>query len=288
MRIDEQTRESTSLLFLKEDKPNGRFTLKPVGTAFYLSEDLGRDRLIPYIVTARHVVDGSRPHGSLWVRHIRKDGKRFLSEIPVDSWWAHPNTDIAIAPLAIAIGDFGLRSIPLELLADHEWMSAHSVGIGDHVVAIGLFSQFFGEGRDAPIARFGRIALIPDELVRVPGGGGLPSMEFEAIFAELGSWSGQSGSPVWAYFSVDRDLFAGSTLATTIPNPRLLGIVHGHYNFPQNVRNPFGSEALTVNMNSGIAIIVPASKILEVLSLDRAVEHREFYVRVLREEGLID
>jgi len=288
MRIDEQVRESTSLLFLKKDVANGGFDLTPVGTAFYISEQLGRDRSISYLVTARHVVDGSRPIGSLWVRLVRKDGKKLVFEIPSDSWWCHPHTDIAIGPISMSMREFEMRYIPLELLADDQWMSEHSVGIGDHVVAIGLFSQFVGKGRDAPIARFGRIALMPDEHIRVPGSGGLPSMEFEAIFAELGSWNGQSGSPVWAYFSIDRDLFGGNVLATKIPNPRVLGVLHGHYNFPQNVLGISDKNSAKVNMNSGIAIIVPASKILEVLSLDCAVEHRANFVRILREEGLID
>lgn len=284
MKIDEQTRESTSLLFLKSSQADG-FRLTPVGTAFYIGEQLGRGRAIKYIVTARHVVDGSRPVGSLWIRCIHTNGKKFLFELPTDSWWSHPHTDVAIAPLAIPLEDFGRRYIPLELFADTEWMTEHEVGIGDHVVAVGLFSQFIGQERDAPIARFGRISLIPNEPIRVPGNGGLPSMEFEAILAELGSWNGQSGSPVWAYFSIDRHLFAGQELAAKIPNPRLLGVVHGHYNFPQTVQN---FDAAKVNMNSGIAIIVPATKIFEVLGLDAALEYREHFVRVLREEGLLD
>lgn len=107
--------------------------------------------------------------------------------------------------------------------------------------------------------------------------------------AELGSWGGQSGSPVFVYFSVDRDLFAGETLRTEIPNPGLLGLLHGHYNFPQGVVNLSESaKDVHVPLNSGIAIVVPATGILELLALDQAIEHRAEFTRILREEGLID
>jgi len=113
-------------------------------------------------------------------------------------------------------------------------------------------------------------------------------MEFSAVLAELGSWGGQSGSSVFVYFSVDRDLFAGEALRTEIPNPRLRGLLHGHYNFPQNVVNlPETAGNAHVPLNSGIAIVVPATGILELLALDQAVEHRSEFTRILREEGLI-
>lgn len=286
MRIDDQAHQCTSFLSVRKTTDGDKF--QPVGTAFYIGEQLGNNRAIKYVVTARHVIDASRPNGSLWIRCIHDNGTLAMFECPTDSWWCHPTTDIAVAPLIIPIEQFGLRYLPLDLLADSSWMAEHEVGIGDHVVATGLFSQFIGKSRDAPIARFGRIALIPNEPIRVPGQGYLPAMEFHAILAELGSWGGQSGSPVFIYFSIDRDLFAGDSLMTTIPSPHLLGVVHGHYNFPQTIPDLPDNGAARVNMNSGIAIIVPATAILEILAMDEAGDYRSKFIRILREEGLID
>lgn len=288
MRIDDQVRHCTSFLSIRKNVQGG-FAFHPVGTTFFVGEVLGRGRAIKYAVTARHVVDASRPLGSLWIRCISADGKGKLFEFPTDSWWSHPTTDIAIAPLLIPLEDYGLRFLPLELFADAPWLQEHDVGIGDHVVASGLFSQYIGQKRDAPIVRFGRIALVPEEPLRIPAQGPLPSMEFTAVLAELGSWSGQSGSPVFVYFSVDRDLFAGEALRAKIPNPRLLGLLHGHYNFPQSVVNLSEmTEDAHVPLNSGIAIVVPTTGVLELLALDQAVAHRAEFTRILREDGLIE
>lgn len=286
MKIDEQVRQCTSFLSIRKRTDQGD-SIHPIGTAFYIGEVLGNGRAIKYAVTARHVVDASRPHGSLWVRCVRPNGRKALFECPIDSWWCHPTTDVAVAPLAIPLEEFDLRFLPLELFADDAWLKDNQVGIGDHVVAAGLFTQFIGSSKDAPIARFGRIALTPDEPIRVPGDCRLPAMEFRAILAELGSWGGQSGSPVFVYFSIDRDLFAGAEVKLVIPNPRLLGLVHGHYNFPQPVIGLSDDQAAQVHLNSGIAIVVPASEILAVLALDEAKKHRSEFVAILRQEGLL-
>lgn len=231
MRIDEQVNQCTSFLVLRTEV-TGAWRFSPAGTAFFVGVNVGRDRWAKYAVTARHVIDGSRPHGPLWMRCVSQDGKKKkLFEYAQDAWWLHPTADVALAPLAIPLEDYDLKFLPVDLFATPEWMKEHDVGVGDRVVASGLFSQYLGSSRDAPLLRFGRIALVPDEPLRIPSQGPLPSMELSAVLAELGSWGGQSGSPVFVYFSVDRDLFAGEALCLQIPNPRLLGLLHGHYTF---------------------------------------------------------
>jgi hypothetical protein len=287
VRIDEQIRRCTSFLSIRKEQRDG-WAFYPVGTAFYVGELLGNDRAIKYVVTARHLVDGSRPFGSLWVRCVATTGEKRLFELPTDSWWQHPTTDVAIAPLTIPLEKYELQFLPLHLIADAAWLQEHDVGLGDQIVACGLFSQYIGQERDAPIVRFGRIALIPNELIRIPGQGAMPAMEFSAILAELGSWAGQSGSPVFVYFRLDRNLFTGDTIQMKMPNPRLLGLIHGHYTLPQNVIDLSGEVSKArVQLNSGIAIVIPATAILDVLEQERAVTLRAEYVRILREDGLI-
>lgn len=287
MRIDEHARRCVSFLFTREHDQDGKTLLRPAGTAFFVGEQLGNGRTITYVVTARHVVDGNRPNQSLWIR-CTNDSRKVLYEFPVESWWQHDTADIAVAPLAFPLGEFDLLCLPITLLADRAWLEEHDVGIGDLLVNAGLFNHYIGQERDAPMMRFGRIALIPNEPIRVPSNGPLPSMEFSAFLAELGAWPGQSGSPVFIYFSIDRHLFAGERLQMQIPNPRLLGLIHGHFNFPGSVRSSDGVTAASADLNSGIAIVVPASGILDVLSQPQAVEYREQCVCILREEGLID
>lgn len=289
MRIDEQVNQCTSFLVLRTEV-TGAWRFSPAGTAFFVGVNVGRDCWAKYAVTARHVIDGSRPHGPLWMRCVSQDGKKKkLFEYAQDAWWLHPTADVALAPLAIPLEDYDLKFLPVDLFATPEWMKEHDVGVGDRVVASGLFSQYLGSSRDAPLLRFGRIALVPDEPLRIPSQGPLPSMELSAVLAELGSWGGQSGSPVFVYFSVDRDLFAGEALRLQIPNPRLLGLLHGHYTVPQSIVENAGELGdARVPMNSGIAIVIPAATILEVIMSEPVLEHREHLTRILREEGLVD
>lgn len=278
MRIDEQARQCVAFLSVKVEPANAQLSLfRPVGTVFFIGENLGRDRWIRYAVTARHVIDGSRPHGPLHIRCVARDGgnrKMFL--MPQDDWWSHPLADIAVAPITIPLEEYDLAFLPTELFADEEWMRQHDVGIGDHLAVPGLMAHYVGTERDEPSLRFGRISLIPRGKISVPPQGALPGMEMDAILAELAAWGGQSGSPVFVYFSIDRGLFAGSALQFQIPNPRLLGVVHGYFTIAESVRER-DEEFLGahVPLNSGIAILVPARKITEVLESEASQKHRE-------------
>lgn len=287
MRIDEQLTSGTAFLSTREETEEG-CTFHPQGTAFFIGELLPKGRAINYVVTARHVIDSTMPNGSLWVRcGSSGEQKRTLFELPHDSWWLHPTTDIAVAPLSIPLEDYGLRFLPLGALANTEWIQEHDVGIGDRVIASGLFWQHIGQLGDAPMVRFGRIALVPEEPVRVSAQGPLPSMEFPAILVELGAWNGQSGSPVFVYFSTDCDLFSGQTPRTQIPNPRLLGILSGHHIISQKISSlPGDPDNTPVPVNSGISVVVPATGIFEVLAQDQAVEFRSEFIRILREAKL--
>lgn len=289
MKIDYQAQLCTAFLAVRTSADDKGASFAPMATAFFIGESLSEDRAIKYIVTARHVIDQARRHGSLWMRCISPDGKRkAMYEFPVDDWWVHPTTDVAVAPLSIALEEFGLRWLPLDLFATEDWLREHDVGIGDHIVASGLFSQYPGKSRDEPMMRFGRISLIPKEPLRIRSNEPLPSMEFDAILAELAAWGGQSGSPAFVYFSIDRQLFAGAQIELKIPSTRLLGLVHGHYVIPERIDVASNDpDEPYIRHNSGIAIIISAFKILEVLAMEDATEHRCIFVSVPKDEGLI-
>lgn len=290
MRIDEQARQCVSFLHIGEQgsQPD-RMAFRPVGTAFYVGIDVGRDRWVNYAVTARHVIDASRPHGDLYIRCVNAKGQLTVMRLPHDDWWLHPTTDVAATRVCFSLEEFGFKMLPSYLFGTDEWLKQHDVGIGDRLIIPGMFTQFIGGLRDEPVLRFGRISLMPKEKIKIPPQGGLPGMEIDAVLAEIAAWGGQSGSPVFVYFSVDRNLFAGDQLSTQIPNPRLIGLVHGHYNVIQRlVSNESEYSDLHIPLNAGIAIIVPAAKIQELLMMEMVVEDRERVKQILREEGLID
>jgi len=285
MRIDEQARKCVS--FLAIQKPGSQpesIALVAVGTLFYVGIRQDNDRWVAYGITARHVVDASRPDGDLFIRLVDSNGNTVPMRIPVDLWWAHPNTDVAAIRISFNLAEYGLQFLPTDLFATPDWLNQHNVGVGDRLVISGMFSNYVGSLRDEPILRFGRISLMPTEKLRMPPQDHSPEMEIEVILAEAASWGGQSGSPTFVYFSFDRSLFVGDRVEMRLPNPRLLGLVHGHYNIVQRVlEKDTEYPDLRVPLNAGIAIIVPAMKILELLNDPSVVEDRE--TRAAQEEG---
>ncbi len=290
MRIDEQAQQCVAFLSVEGDATAEGKSFRVVGTTFFIGEDLGNDRWIQYAVTARHVIDGSRSHGPLRIRCVSRDrAKRKIFELPQERWWAHPSTDIALTPISIPLEDYDLRFLPTTLFSDDAWMREWDIGVGDHLAVPGLLTNYVGKERDEPGVRFGRVTLIPDHPLCIDPQGGLPGFETDSILAEFAAWPGQSGSPAFIYFSVDRDLFAGNKINWKIPSTRLLGLVHGHYVVRQPLRQK-GDEFpdAHVPLNSGIAILIPATKIVEILESDDANDHRERCRNILREDGLLD
>jgi hypothetical protein len=287
LRIDDQVRTSVAFLAIRQTDEQNRLLYYPVATAFFVGVHLGGDRWARYAVTAKHVVDKSRPQGSLWIRAVRP-GRKVLFEMPPEGWSVHPTSDVALARVSIPLEEFGMRFIPTDLFATREWLDEHHVGPGDHVVFAGLFTQYSGPETDEPVVRFGRISLLPRHPIEVPASTGVPAMSFEAVLVETISWGGESGSPAWVYFSVDRDLFAGEALNMRIPNPRLLGLHHGHYNVPATVEaGPNDYLDALVRLNAGIGIVVPAFSVLELLMSEPVVSEREQFTQVVRAEGLL-
>lgn len=288
MRIDEQVRKCVSFLSIREaDYEPGVSRFIPVGTAFFVGVSVGRDRVIKYVVTARHVIENSRPRGPLYLRCQDGEEATKIFQLPQDFWWSHPTADVSAARIEFPLENYGISYLPLDYVATKEYMQQNDVGIGDHLVISGLFSQYIGATKDEPLLRFGRIALIPSEKIRVPAQGGSPEMEMDAILAEAAAWGGQSGSPVFIYYSIDRHLFTGDRLQGQLPRPALLGLIHGHYTVSESIR---GDEYVSgrVPLNAGIAIVVPAQKVIDLLNSPEVVEDLEQVKAILRDEGLID
>jgi hypothetical protein len=120
-----------------------------------------------------------------------------------------------------------------------------------------------------PIVRFGRVAKLPQERVNFFGA---PE---ELMLAEVFSFGGNSGSPVFYYEGIERE--GGNSIVIGPPTIKLAGVMQGF--FFGNER-PIGSAAAsggaTVQSpqgtipvfppNSGIAAIIPAQKILDILN----------------------
>ena len=143
-----------------------------------------------------------------------------------------------------------------------EVIRSKSIGTGDEVFITGLFAHLVGSSRNLPIVRMGNIAMMPGEPVMSKELGNI-----EAYLIEARSIGGLSGSPA----------FVRETIPMGIGAFYFLGLMHGHWDIPPEAKNDqiiIGSDK-TGQVNIGIAIVIPAKKVLEVLNHPDLIEARK-------------
>lgn len=288
MLIDQSFRNSVAFVMMDLPQKDGTVKRKPAGTAFLLDYEEGGLTFF-YAVTARHVLDEGQRMGAsgLFLRMRGFDEDCLVArgytdvQTTVDQWVRHPETDVAVARIGMPDGTiFGTHSVRM-MLGPPEPASPYGnapIGEGDDVFFVGLFSRFYGEESILPIVRFGNIALMPYEPigVKLSKAPDAPTVPIEAYLVEARSWGGHSGSPAWAYFPLTRDPSKGlrwEDLGAT--TPKLLGLVHGHYSIEKDA-DFIGDSDQTRSLaaNAGIAVIVPAHKIMEVIDDDKLAKER--------------
>ena len=148
-------------------------------------------------------------------------------------------------------------------------MNAKGIGIGDEIYVTGLFRFVTGKDSNQVVTRMGSLSMIPSERV--------PSMKWhkdgiEGYLVESRSIGGLSGSPVFVQRSIEvqptehtgrKPLAAGAMF--------WLGLVHGHWDVKENQVDGFSSDAWSKGreqINTGMAIVVPFDKIMEVIKQD--------------------
>lgn len=251
------------------------------GSAFWVSrdgpEDI-KDQYRPaYLVTAAHVIDKAQESGTsnlVWVRTNTKDGNQETFKIPVTFWRKHPDINVDVAVLKIGVGDnHDNATWPLELcVINSEFNTPESgnrkIELGDEICFAGLFYPRPGQRRNLPIVRIGTVAALREEPVLSREG-----RPMDVYLVESQSIGGLSGSPVFIDVrtaQTTRPPRSGYTpRADEASSPvrfRLLGLIHGHFGFDHiaDAIADDGKEKIHINM--GIAMVVPAEKILEALA----------------------
>jgi hypothetical protein len=142
------------------------------------------------------------------------------------------------------------------------------------VFVVRLFSRRTGQAQNIPIIRVGNIVAMPEEPIESATG------LQEAYLIELLSIGGLSGSPVFAYLGgIRREFPIGGeiTLTTRAGAIHLLGLVHGHWNLASAERVDAVRDALDgrERVNTGIAIVVPITRLLEILDYPAVRAARE-------------
>jgi len=238
------------------------------GTAFFVVERIeGSDRHCTYAVTARHVIEGverASLDAGIYLRLNSQSGEADYVRTEKSDWRFHPEDD----RIDVAICQFWFpesanhRAYPVLRFATEDVIHSEGIGVGDDLFLTGLFTHHAGRKNNIPIVRVGNIAGMPQEKVVTRTMG-----EMEAFLVESRSIGGLSGSPVFVHLGSTRIGGGVLNLAAGI-RFYLLGLMHGHWDVKEHGMDDAREDAFIRGeqaVNMGIAIVVPAAKVLEAL-----------------------
>lgn len=258
------------------------------GTAFLLGLSdprLPSGQIFAYLVTNRHVaqpgIEDGKPCSPI-AYYLRGDTRNpdkvgsysVITKFPADFGWvfpSDPSVDLAIAPIRVDVDTLDVAIISASLLLTSEDVSKNKIEEGDPVLFAGLFVQFVGGSHSEPIVRSGKIAMMPREAVsttlRHPG---------DIYLVDCHVFGGNSGSPMF----VDLGGFRRGVVSS-VYDYKLLGVVSGYVQESASFElQAVASYAGTVAANSGVAIAVPAQKVLDLLNDPRLVSERDNSVAI--------
>jgi hypothetical protein len=278
--VNEDLRRCVAFLCVDElNEETGVTNRRPAATAFFVSVPIEDNAWICYAVTARHAIDRSQDYDALYLRVNTQDGYEDV-KVPQDAWVTHPTTDVAVARVADRLfgstHPYAPKALSIDRLVTDEFAQQHSIGEGDEVIFIGLFVNYWGADQAQPIARFGNISLGTRGKVPLRLNPSEDLVPVDAYLVEARSWGGQSGSPAFVSFTPDRELMVTGKFRQEGLTGILLGLVHGHYEIKTDVEfigDITGSGH--VNVNAGMAAVIPAQKIRDTLMERELEEERE-------------
>lgn len=195
-----------------------------------------------YAGTCYHVIkehlDNPGAYNGAFIRVNDSDG--VAQDIPIspDDWEVDPVNDVAVAhvslPRSIPFWSCPLPVQELRVLPGHD------------VFFVGMFAMSPGFESVEAIVRTGKLARLATQVsIQIPGEP--EPTEIRAYLAEVRSWGGESGSPVFVYdehyMTLSEALDSGfgnpqlvrSAVQASSVTPQLLGVFHGHYMIPQPV-----------------------------------------------------
>jgi len=250
-----------------------------------------------YVVTNRHVVHKAKTPA---IRFNRKDGGMECLQTEKDDWRFHPDgDDVAIFPFRLNMDNLRIDSICPDMFFTKELIHDEDIGIGDETVMVGRFISHDGRQKNTPAVRFGNIAMMPHEGITSPYG-----IEQESFLVETRSLPGYSGSAIILFstsapFDMTQRRFGKEPpipdeesppfseekykrlreMAARVraKGPYLLGIDWCHLQSRESVRETSGKPVdggWFVEQNSGMAGVIPAWKILDILNSEELVAMR--------------
>lgn len=277
--IPQEVKQAVTFVFVTSDA--GKRV--PNGTGFFIGVKNEQDPNLVnvYLATARHVVTNKKTASffkHIWLRMNRKAGDWGYLRIPLSGTDAarvfehkDPNVDIVVIPILPDRKTFDYKCVPENWITTKEMFENLKIAEGDEIFFVGLFTGYYGIERNYPIVRFGRVALISDENIPWRDKKADKPKLLDLYLVETQSFGGNSGSPVFFWLDPTRDR---KRIALGAQKLLLAGIMKGSY----SQTKPIGSvETDTVQVafeNLGIAAVVPAYSLHEILFSDELKKQR--------------
>jgi hypothetical protein len=265
---------------------NGTFV--PKATGFLVSSEFEK---IPftYVVTAEHVIMRMKSKGydrPLFRINTPDSGFRLFT-CEYDHWSSHPDsankaTDVVVCQLATGEAPIEFLALDKSMLFGADKLQSENVGIGDDVFMVGLFRSHFGKTKNVPIVRTGNIASMPGEPVHTKYCG-----DIDAFLIEARSISGLSGSPVY-WRSPPVRIINGQLQIRHGVRFGLLGLMHGHFdikNINEDIVTDSDPQRAPQGINTGIGVVIPAQKILDILDQPSFENARHATVQQLKQSN---
>ena len=220
--------------------------------------------------------------------------------LPADNvkWIHHPDPLVDLAAISFYLpqeDNFQAKYLPEIIIGTKDALKRECIDVGDLCYTVGLFHFVHGQTWNMPMVHSGSIALMPPDGERIPvGNKAIGKTDWvEGYLIESRAINGASGSPVFARPAITAQnmrLDDGEQVSMLWPNSRiyLLGVFQSAWFLPPD--DPVKQLSLITGNNVvpvGIGVVVPASKIVELLETEQLKDiYRPSKVVVTQQAGL--
>jgi hypothetical protein len=277
-RISESILDSVVYLYPSEAEAENGSRIGGSGFLVGVAIDPPHNKMsLRIVVTNKHVIDA----GNMVVRINTADGGHDVVALDSEQWLFSPtDDDLAVCPIWISPKIFKYSYIPHWHLLTEKKIEELAIGPGDDVFFVGRFIEREGRLRNLPSVRFGTIAQMPNEPIRLDGG-----VNQESFLIEARSIAGFSGCPVFFFlqsepgipkhiFEKIKDMVPDHVMKRQFTQfgipfaPFLLGIDFCHIYSEEPVLNRHTGKPHPdwfVKSNTGMMGVIPSWKLLAII-----------------------
>lgn len=280
--IEPETKTVVTFIFVTDGK--GKRIANGTGFFVGVKNKEKPDIYAVYLVTAKHVFlkdekDEKSFFPFVFVRINKQSGGAetlrldLITEGTRKNVFTHddPSVDIAVVPALPDQGRYDFKFLPDDFLTTKDEFKKLNIREGSDVFFTGLFTPQFeqdvGDQRNYPIVRFGKVALVSEEKIN------WGKLNAELYLIEGSSYGGNSGSPVYFHLGAERE---PSKLIVGNPVLKLAGVMQGTFTKSKQLTVIETSAIPAYSSTMGIAFVVPAYKLHEILFSDELKKSRGF------------